>query len=209
MFVSFFKRIYPNWTIPAYPLMVLSLGLALNTHFLMNKKIFNIFLGVNAFVSLLGVLLLFGFTFALPGRILPTKKMVGWRDFSSFVLDQKLSNPDIGFVISESYDFTSELNFYTPSLNVYNTTLGGRRMNQFDIWQSHSDRLKEIRGSSVLLVLSSPEASDLFKPYFSRIERLPVKKDFSYDFSGESLRTVYLFRGYDYNGKPFQNAESH
>ena len=202
LLVSLIKRIYPNWTIPAFPMAVLFMpGLFLNL-FSSNKKFYIVSIAFNSLLSFMGILLLFGCTFSIPGKYLPTKKMHGWFEFSESI---KAITKDTGIVMTESYDNASELSYYLNDVKIYNLPISGRRMNQFDIWQKNvSDQYV---GKDVLLLFSKPEIVDDVKSLFDSISPIQPSPYFEYDLNGEKIRKSYLYIGKNLKSLKFNEIE--
>ncbi|QJB55226.1 glycosyltransferase family 39 protein [Pseudodesulfovibrio sp. zrk46] len=74
----------------------------------------------------------------IPAEINMTNRLKGWDSLGQQVADLKqaaFDNPDNVFVVSDKYDITSELAFYTPGQPLtFCAWIGDRRMNQYDIW---------------------------------------------------------------------------
>lgn len=74
----------------------------------------------------------------------PFNRVTGWTELGEKVSTVKAEMEKTGpvFVMSDTYQITSELAFYTKGNPVtFNADAGGRRMNQYDLWPSFGDRV--------------------------------------------------------------------
>lgn len=201
--VSFTKRIYPNWTIPAFLVLLMYHSSYVIELYNRHRKLYRLSLGLNVCILLLGVFLLCGITFGVKGDILPTKKLVGWREFTSKVRELKDIYSDATLIVTDSYDITAELGYYASDITVYNAALGGRRMNQYDIWEERRKSVARIENHPVLLILGDMKNIELFRDYFTEIDPITPLPYFSYDFNGAKIRTLNAYIAYGYSGKDF------
>ncbi len=139
LYVAFKKRVEANW--PAFGYVTLYL---LTVYFIYMKKIYKTTV-VLFTLSLLSILILFytpildkvGLGHILPPEKDPTKRLVGWKELGEKVSEIISDLPENRYLIfSENYHIASELAFYVkgnPQTFCINL---GRRMNQFDLWES-------------------------------------------------------------------------
>jgi undecaprenyl-diphosphatase len=79
----------------------------------------------------------------LSPRLDPTTRLRGWAELGRTVASTLATMPDPSrtFLVSSSYQITSELAFYVPGgPPAYNFNLG-RRLNQYDFWEGPDSRL--------------------------------------------------------------------
>ena len=79
----------------------------------------------------------------LPRRFDPTARLRGWTELGRAVgvTVERMPDPQRTFLVSNRYQVTSELAFYVPGRPpAYNFNLG-RRLNQYDFWESPDSRL--------------------------------------------------------------------
>jgi 4-amino-4-deoxy-L-arabinose transferase-like glycosyltransferase len=145
--VSFQGKVQANWPVAAYPPLALA-----TAGLLMERRAGRtaaarraqmrilvaaaaVALGVSALGHVVDRL--------VPRRLDPTARLRGWAELGRNVrmtLD-RMPDPGRTFLASNRYQVTSELAFYTPGAPpAYNFNLG-RRLNQYDFWESPDSRL--------------------------------------------------------------------
>jgi hypothetical protein len=107
-----------------------------------------------------------------------------------------MPDPARTFLLSDRYQITSELAFYTAGHPpAYNLNLG-RRLNQYDFW----DGLDERRGWDAIYV------EDGLRPLDPRVleafERIDPPVTVEVRRGGQTIRTFALYRGYGFRGAP-------
>jgi 4-amino-4-deoxy-L-arabinose transferase-like glycosyltransferase len=204
--VSFTKRVYPNWTIPAYFSLFLLTASSLYDFCRTFPKTARSLIAVNCFATLLSILLLLGISWGLPGKILPTKKLAGWVELVNEIQQNRnVFGEGSGKlpVMTESYGLASQFAFLTGEREaVYCIPAGKRRMNQFDIWNQRYG-LGHMKGQDVLLVLSHGVDTDEIAPWFDEVRPHPRREAFHYDYNSSHIREVSFYIGKNYSGKPF------
>jgi undecaprenyl-diphosphatase len=139
------SKVQANWAAAAYPSLALATGAALVERWdrlvpparRAQRRLLGaagaVALGMVVLAHALGPLVgLLG----LPPRLDPTLRLRGWRQLGETVgtLRAGMPAPDRTFLVSDRYQVTSELAFYTPGHPpAYNFNLG-RRLNQYDLW---------------------------------------------------------------------------
>lgn len=205
--VSLTKKVYDNWPLPAW------IGaLLLATHLVSQKQLTEKVrsyivpaIVLSGVITLAAHLPFAGFTFGLPafgitGRILPTKKLVGWRELGRAV-DHAIATTGLtsAFVISEDYEVASEIAFYSKLHGrVYCAVLDSRRMNQYDVWGGWHEQT----GRDALIVLKRAELIEKLRPHFRQIENISARPYLTVAFAGEELRSFHFFIGRTYDGTP-------
>ncbi|MFQ5480325.1 MAG: ArnT family glycosyltransferase [Thermodesulfobacteriota bacterium] len=107
--------------------------------------------------------------------------------------DQSAGNKKI-FIMSNTYQITSELAFYTEGQPAtYNINTGSRRMNQYDLWPGFST----LKGQSAIYVKGGnaglvPYTREAFKG--CKKERFPIY------YKGRLLKEFSIFRCYGFKG---------
>ena len=129
-------------------------------------------------------------------RRAPYNRIVGWREAGREVGEvyREMEKENRTFIVSDTYQSASELAFYVERRpTVYNVYLGGRRMNQYDVWPG----FETLKGWDALYVKGG-EASieERFAEAFDKCRR-EVKR---ISDKGEVIRVVTLFRCYRYKG---------
>lgn len=195
--LSLTKQVYANWPLPAY-----FGGLAILAGVVKGRirnKIFTRWIcygtAVNIALILLAHFVYFGFTAGLPIRILPVRKLMGWREFGREVAQERERSPS-PFLLTENYDVASELALYAQaSGDVFCAliTPETRRMNQYDIWGGW----EKLAGRDAILVLRHSESANSLKAHFASLDNMGTRKRV---FRGNELETFYLFYGKGYDG---------
>jgi hypothetical protein len=78
----------------------------------------------------------------LPVRLDPTTRLLGWQELGAIVRATRdgMPNPGRTFLASDRYQITSELAFYVAGHPpAYNLNLG-RRLNQYDLWETPNSK---------------------------------------------------------------------
>lgn len=194
--ISLTKRVYANWPLPAYVSGLLLLAHLFSKHLIADAKWVKRGIVLNMMLSIFSHLPLFGYTLGLPAKILPTKKLVGWKDLSAAV-DKHLNILNSSVIISDDYEIASELAFYSKTRpEVFCAYLDNRRMNQYDIWGGW-DKLKD---SSALLVFQHREAAEKIRQRFASFSELEKSPAIEIFYGSEHLREFYFFFGENYDG---------
>ncbi len=203
LLVSLTKRVYPNWTIPVYyPLLLLTLP-SIRSFFLSYPRMARFMVSVNFLVTFLAITLLLGVTWGLPGKVLPTKKLVGWNELIDEIQQRRVASENDKRelpVMTESYGLASQFAFLTHERDsIYCIPAGDRRMNQFDIWNENRG-LSHLKGQDILLVLSPGVDISELRPWFEAIEG---SGSFYYEYNSSKLREVSFFIGRNFTGNQF------
>lgn len=202
--ISITKRVYANWPLPIY------IGaLCLFIHLLSLRRIGNGQINrwirsgliLSAAITLASHLPFLGYTLGLPGKILPSKKLVGWKQLGEITAGEVSSSLGRGlgmpFVVSDDYEVVSSLAFYTnPRPEFYCAMLDDRRMNQYDVWGGW-ERLK---GRNALVVLKSKDKMELMRPHFASLEPVGAQPVLQVEYGGTLLREFFMFYGQSYDG---------
>ena len=126
----------------------------------------------------------------------PYNRVTGWRELGDKVstVKEALDKSGNTFIISDTYQITSELAFYTRGNPVtYNVNTGARRMNQYDLWPGFGDLLGY---NAVYVKGGDAEAEETVLGSFDRCE----KELFTIYRNGRDLKSFSIFRCYDFNG---------
>ena len=136
--------------------------------------------------------------FGVPHRIDPATRLRGWAELgrAAGAAVEGMPDPRRTFLASDRYQVTSELAFYTPGAPpAYNFNLG-RRLNQYDFWESPDTRL----GWDAVYVKEGRRPLDeRVRAAFERVDPptvLEIKR-------GERVVRVFsLYRAYGFRGAP-------
>jgi undecaprenyl-diphosphatase len=134
----------------------------------------------------------------LPPRLDPTTRLRGWAELGRAVgvTVERMPDPQRTFLVSDRYQITGELAFYTPGRPpAYNFDLG-RRLNQYDFWESPEAR---VGWDAVYVEDGMRPLDERVRAAFERVDPptvLEVKR-------GEQVIRVFsLYRGYGFRGAP-------
>jgi undecaprenyl-diphosphatase len=134
----------------------------------------------------------------LPPALDPTARLHGWAELGQAVAAQRARMPDPArtFLLSDRYQITSELAFYTPGHPpAYNLNLG-RRLNQYDFWDGPDAR----RGWDAVYV------EDGVRPLDARVlrafDRIDPPVTVEVRRGGRVVRVFALYRSYGFRGAP-------
>jgi 4-amino-4-deoxy-L-arabinose transferase-like glycosyltransferase len=196
-------KVQANWAAAAYPPLALATaGLLLERRAALapgGRRAQTALLTAAATVALLAIALGHGLDrLGLPPGLDPTTRLRGWAELGRAVDAQRAHMPDPArtFLLSDRYQITSELAFYTAGHPpAYNLNLG-RRLNQYDFW----DGLDERRGWDAIYV------EDGLRPLDPRVleafERIDPPVTVEVRRGGQTIRTFALYRGYGFRGAP-------
>ncbi len=128
----------------------------------------------------------------------PFNRVTGWTDLGqkvSKVRDEMDSRGRAGtFIMSDTYQITSELAFYTQGRPVtYNVDTGGRRMNQYDLWGG----FEGLRGFDAIYVKGGDVKAE---PLVTEAFRGCKKEIFPVYYKGRVLKRFSIFRCLGFKG---------
>ncbi len=204
LLVSFSKRVYANWPLPVYVGGMLLLIYLIYQRVFNEKKVKRLLPWAFTFSLLITILSHFpflGISFGLPGRILPTKKLVGWKELAAKVEAALPPGRENYFLLADDYEVTSELAFYVqPRTEAYCANLDSRRMNQYDIWGGW-ENLKE---RNAIIVLKEEAKIEQLRGDFESITEIPQGNPaLSVIYNGDLIREFYIYQGKNYSGRVF------
>ncbi len=214
LLVSLWKRVYANWPLPIYvsifvllAIQIEQIGKGVRPTVERWERYWGDWnrraIALSLFLTCVAHAMLFGLTLGLPGKVLPVKKLLGWREIAETV-DRVRSDDTLDFIASDHYGLSSSLSFYLEEKPfVYQLNLDDRRMTQYDVWTQAED-WRALTGKKALLVITSEEARRRLPGYFERVEEVEGSP-FSVMLSGDVIRSYAIFRGYSYRGKPAPN----
>lgn len=204
--VSLRRSVYANWPVPAGLIAVFLLIEAwpLPSFGPSPRRWLLVGSALNLFTVLAIHLPFFGVRLGLPHKSLPTRRLVGWQALASELRDRHgalLAGPPL--LISDSYATASALahGLQLPPGSIATADLGGRRMNQYDIWGRKD--LPARAGEDALLVLGVRSSIDPLRPRFRRIVALG---ELDVVVDGETIRRFHLWRGEAYDGQPLPQS---
>lgn len=168
--LSLFMKIQGNWAIFAYPTAPLLTVAHASRKWLIAGSVLSIAL-------------------VLGGLFIPLKHNSGWDKLPS-LLQQAGYDPKIHFLLSDKYQNSSILSFYSPEQKrAYFLNLRVDRLNQFSFWPSLKQEQLHQDGFFVTFEAIEPSLA----PYFSSVQKLPPA-------SLTSSKQVFIYKVTDYNG---------
>jgi undecaprenyl-diphosphatase len=134
----------------------------------------------------------------LPRQLDPTARLRGWKELGQAVgaAIEQMPDPRRTFLVADRYQLVSQLAFYTPEHPpAYNFNLG-RRLNQYDFWETPDTR----RGWDAVYVKEGRRPLDeRVVAAFERVDP-PIVVEIR---RGERVVRIFsLYRGYGFRGAP-------
>jgi hypothetical protein len=134
----------------------------------------------------------------LPAGDDPLARLKGWRTLAAAVNAVAAQMPQPPFLLSDRYQISSELAFYTPGQpHTYNVNLG-RRLNQYDLWGG----LSAMAGRDAIYV--QPDTPGLPQALQAAFESCAAGEPVIIAERGRELKRFYLFRCLGFSGLPPQ-----
>ncbi len=203
LLLSLRQKVQANWAAPAYITALMAAGAAFADRW---RRGWN---GrqrrMAALAACLAGTLALGMTLALhhprlfahlgfPAKSDPTARLRGWRTLGSAVGALAAQMPSPPFLLSDRYQISSELAFYTPGQpQTYNVNLG-RRLNQYDLW----DGLATLAGRDAIFV--QPDTPVLTAALRSAFEACADGEPVMIRDDGRELKRFYLFQCTRFSG---------
>lgn len=126
----------------------------------------------------------------------PFNRVTGWKELGARVSELRAKMPpETGvFIMSDTYQITSELAFYTEGQPMtYNAYTGERRMNQYDLWPGYGS----LKGSNAIYVKGgSAVAEDAITEKFD----VCTRDVFMLRLVDRPLKEFTFFRCYNFKG---------
>ncbi|MCS7203797.1 MAG: glycosyltransferase family 39 protein [Thermodesulfovibrio sp.] len=197
-------KVQANWAMPAYIPFLLVISYAFERNILKKLIISSVILA-SIFTFLTYVIPFFN----LPANIDPSLRLKGWRQLGIKVSEIKKEMEKSGNVIifSDRYQVSSELAFYVKGYpTVYCINLG-RRMNQYDLWQSINSELKtetKTHGIYVVYGIKNEPAAEVS----SAFERC-TSETFTAKQKGVKIREYTIFKCYNFKGMILRKPEKY
>lgn len=210
--MSFRGKVQANWAlasyVAAYPASVLGFeslyGRCTNRRGLLRgAAVFGVAFAIIITSIIHFPQMLFPFGGARLMTVPPFNRVTGWTELGEKVSTVKAEMEQAGgaipsapvFVMSDTYQITSELAFYTKGNPVtFNADAGGRRMNQYDLWPSFADRV----GHNAVYVKGG--VADVETVVASAFERCG-REVFVISYGGNISRKEFsIFRCYGFKG---------
>ena len=195
-------KVQANWAMPAYVVFVIIIA------YCWERKIFQKLTFLTVIIAVCFTFINYAIAYLnLPEKIDPSARLKGWKELGIKVSEVKKSLENSGKVIifSDRYQISSELAFYVEgNPRVYCINLG-RRMNQYDLWQSINSELNgKIHGIYVVYGQKDspePQVSSAFErcvPEYFTVYKKRVK-----------IRDYTIFRCYNFKGMQLKVPETY
>ena len=200
LLVSMRRPVYANWPLPLVVIAILLLVEAWPQFqpTVGMRRCLLLGSAINGLMLTLAVLPFYGFRFGIPVDVLPTRRLLGWRELTeTLTLRETDRLATVDLLISDRYTTASALahGLQRPAGQVITVAFGTRRMNQYDIWARQD--MPRLKGSDALAVLDMHTDERLLLELFSRIESLPPLEVAAV---GMEARRYRILMAYGYNG---------
>jgi 4-amino-4-deoxy-L-arabinose transferase-like glycosyltransferase len=185
-------KVQANWPLMAYPaMMLLSVAWYVNKWQSLKKWMRYLFVLSLAFLLFITPFLYFPEILDLPPKLDPSSRLRGWKDLGRKVtlLSEELKRRGLPFfIVSDKYQVSSEIAFYTEGNPVTYCVNLGRRMNQYDLWPGFHNF---VHYNAIFVTIGDSEMPGGFRERFSECYKEVLKTD---------VRDYSIFRCYDFKG---------
>lgn len=199
---SLHGKVQANWAMTAYIPFLLIISYSFD------KKLYRKIIISSIILAVIFAILSYAVPYLnLPTKIDPSSRLKGWKELGikvSEIKNQLEENAKV-LIFSDRYQISSELAFYVKgNPTVYCINLG-RRMNQYDLWQSINNELSpdiKINGIYVTYGIKS----NLELEVVSAFDRC-VPENFTVFKKGIKIRDYTIFKCYNFNGIHLKKPE--
>jgi len=185
-------KVQANWPLMAYPAMILlSVAWYVNKWQSLKKWMRYLFVLSLAFLVFITPFLYFPEILDLPPKFDPSSRLRGWKDLGRKVtlLSEELKRRGLPFfIVSDKYQVSSEIAFYTEGNPVTYCVNLGRRMNQYDLWPGFHNF---VHYNAIFVTIGDSEMPGGFRERFSECYKEVLKT---------GVREYSIFRCYDFKG---------
>ncbi|MDH4231627.1 MAG: glycosyltransferase family 39 protein [Nitrospirota bacterium] len=197
-------KVQANWALPGYAAGFI----AFSAHYIRNIESSK--RGMKLLVSSGVLLALLVTSFAhfpsilrLPQKKDPTSRLVGWRELGheAGMVYRELSQSAPAFIVSDKYQVSSELAFYTDGQPATYCINLGRRMNQYDLWPGFESF---IGYNAVFVRTSQDDLPEEVKEAFGHCDKKPV----TIQTRQKKIVKFTIFKCYDFKGMKMRTIES-
>jgi len=195
-------KVQANWAMPAYVVFVIAIASAFE------RKILKKFVYLAIIVAVAFTFINYAIAYLnLPAKIDPSSRLKGWKELGIKVSEIKKELENSGKVIlfSDKYQISSELAFYIQNSTVYCIPLG-RRMNQYDLWESINNELKNKPVHGIYVVYGIKEHPQI--EVSSAFEKC-IPESFTVYKKRVKIRDYTIFRCYNFKGMILPEPESY
>ncbi len=197
-------KVQANWSMMAYIPFLFTIAYAAEREILKKLVIASIVL------SSIFTVLTYAIPFMnLPAKLDPSARLKGWKELGVKVsqLKKELEKDGKVVIFSDRYQISSELAFYVEGKpKVYCINLG-RRMNQYDLWESINSELlgKEKINGVFVMYGTKNNAPEEVKKAFDRC----VGESFTAKKKGVKIRDYTIFKCYNFKGIEDKKPETY
>lgn len=201
---SLHGKVQANWAMTAYIPFLLILAYSFD------GKVYRKIILSSTIMAAIFTIISYSIPFInLPANLDPSSRLKGWKQLGDRVYEIKQELVKSGNVIifSDRYQISSELAFYVKDHpKVYCINLG-RRMNQYDLWDSINNELKEgVKINGIYVVYGKrgnpePEVSNAFERCNYEI--------FTAKYKSVNIRDYTIFKCYNFKGMNLKKPESY
>jgi 4-amino-4-deoxy-L-arabinose transferase-like glycosyltransferase len=184
-------KVQANWPLMAYPaMMLLSVAWYVNKWQSLKKWMRYLFVLSLAFLLFITPFLYFPGMLGLPSRFDPSSRLRGWKELGKKVtlIAEEMMHRGPFFIVSDKYQVSSEIAFYTEGNPVTYCVNLGRRMNQYDLWPGFHNF---VHYNAIFVTIGDSEMPGGFRERFSECYKEVLKTD---------VREYSIFRCYDFKG---------
>ena len=184
-------KVQANWPLMAYPTMViLSVAWYVNKWQSLKKWMRYLFVLSLAFLLFITPFLYFPGVLGLPARLDPSSRLRGWEELGKRIsqITEEMKHKGPFFIVSDKYQVSSEIAFYTKGNPVTYCVNLGRRMNQYDLWPGFHDF---VHYNAIFVTIGNSEMDLRFRDRFSLCLKENLKTE---------VREYSIFRCFDFKG---------
>ncbi len=201
---SIHGKVQANWAMTAYIPFLLILA------YVFEKKVYKKIILSSIIMAAIFTILSYSIPFMnLPANLDPSSRLKGWKQLGGRVYEIKKELEKYGNVIifSDRYQISSELAFYVKDHpTVYCINLG-RRMNQYDLWDSINNALKqETKTHGIYVIYGNKNEPD--SEVLSAFERCD-SEIFTATRKSVKIRDYTIFKCYNFKGMNLKKPQSY
>ncbi|WP_440871068.1 glycosyltransferase family 39 protein [Thermodesulfovibrio yellowstonii] len=197
-------KVQANWAMTAYVPFIFIVAYAFN------KGVFKKIITASFVIASLLTILSYAIPYInLPAKLDPSSRLKGWRELGQKVysIKEEIKGNEKVIIFSDRYQISSELAFYVKGHPfVYCINLG-RRMNQYDLWNSINGELegsKKVHGIYVVYGIKKEPEPEVLSA-FARCEH----ENFTVFRKNVKIRDYTIFKCFDFKGMNLKRPESY
>ncbi len=189
-------KVQANWALMAYhTLFIFTAGWFITNRDSIKRGMRMLFLSSFIFIILIFPVIHFPQILSLPYQLDPSSRLRGWKELGQRIteLSREMKGKGPFFIVSDKYQVSSLLAFYTEGNPVTYCVNLGRRMNQYDLWPGFNDFVHY----NAIFVTIGNQRDNEFLQRFSECNRevLAVRE-----------RQYYIYKCLDFKGMQKKNV---